>query len=134
MSLTIPVWAQRGFVGQAHVSARATSDTRLGSSHVAGSTHISTIARAEASERTNKHGKVRGRERAEAAQSMNTSADANRGYTVAPGVEGAEAGSSEETSEHTAAKAGKHASAKAGGKQEASSRVAAEERSKLHDQ
>ncbi len=42
--------------------------------------------------RSNKGGKVRGRERAEEVQEMNKRADRERGFDVAPGVEKAEAG------------------------------------------
>ena len=45
----------------------------------------------KASTRSNKGGKVKGFERAEEAQEMNKGADAQRGFTVAPGVEKAEA-------------------------------------------
>jgi len=40
--------------------------------------------------RSNRGGNVRGNERAEEVQEMNKKADANRGFTVAPGVEKAE--------------------------------------------
>ncbi len=41
-------------------------------------------------QRSNAGGQVRGLERAEASQEVNTRADKNRGFTVAPGVEKAE--------------------------------------------
>ncbi len=44
----------------------------------------------KASVRSNKGGKVKGRERAEEVQEMNKRADARRGFSVAPGVENAE--------------------------------------------
>ncbi len=43
-----------------------------------------------ASIRSNEGGQTRGVERAETSQEMNTRADKNRGFTVAPGVEKAE--------------------------------------------
>jgi hypothetical protein len=44
----------------------------------------------KASTRSNKGGKVKGLERAEEVQEMNKRADAQRGFTVGPGVEKAE--------------------------------------------
>jgi hypothetical protein len=47
-------------------------------------------ASSKASTRSNKAGKVKGLERAEEVQGMNKRDDAQRGFTVAPGVEKAE--------------------------------------------
>ncbi len=46
----------------------------------------STSARARARMRSNKGAKVKGMNRAEAVQEMNTRADTNRGFTTAPGL------------------------------------------------
>ncbi len=61
-------------------------------------------------QRSNEGGKTRGLERAEESQEMNTRADKNRGFSVAPGVEKAEqhANSSESRRHH-----GRHHSKKA---------------------
>ncbi len=68
--LTAPVWAGQG-KGEGHAYGR----------HKMHRNH---------SKRSNKYGKVRGKERAEEVQEMNKGADKNRGFTVAPGVEKAE--------------------------------------------
>ncbi len=65
--LTAPVWAGQG-KGEGHAYGR----------HKMHRNH---------SKRSNKHGAVRGKERAEEVQGMNTRADKNRGFTVAPGIE-----------------------------------------------
>ncbi len=68
--LTAPVWAGQG-KGEGHAYGR----------HKTHGSH---------SKRSNKHGKMRGKERAEEVQEMNKGADKNRGFTVAPGIEKAE--------------------------------------------
>ncbi len=63
-------------------------------SHGAGksSSHVKRLPSksSKASARSNKGGEVKGLERAEEVQEMNRRADAQRGFTVAPGVEKAE--------------------------------------------
>lgn len=78
--LTTPAWAEKG--GHSHGSPAAASHSK-GASHSVGHKRMS-------SKRSNKRGDVHGLERAEEVQAMNTKADANRGFTVAPGVEKAE--------------------------------------------
>ncbi len=68
--LTAPVWAGQG-KGEGHAYGR----------HKMHRNH---------SKRSNKYEKKHGKERAEEVQEMNTRADKNRGFTVAPGVEKAE--------------------------------------------
>jgi len=71
--LTLPAWAQKG--GKDHAAGKASA-----SLHAKSSTHTSM-----ASQRSNKGGAVRGKARAEEVQAMNTKADAERGFTEAPG-------------------------------------------------
>lgn len=84
--LAAPAWAQKGGHGgrggrsTAGTSRSGTSSDRSVPSHPS-----------MASQRSNKGGEVRGLERAKEVQAMNKRADANRGFTVAPGVEKAEA-------------------------------------------
>ena len=97
--LATPALAQR----RAHVGA--SSSARIGMSARAAGAQIdhssSASARTGAEARTNKGGELRGLERAEAAQSTNTRADVNRGFTVAPGVEKAETKhAAKESAEH----------------------------------
>ncbi len=73
--LAVPAWAQKG--GQ-------------GGHHGKSSTHASAHHSKHSTTRSNAGGKTQGLERAEQVQEKNTKADANRGFTVAPGVEKAE--------------------------------------------
>ncbi len=73
--LATPAWAQKG--GQ-------------GGHHGKSSTHASAHHSKHSTTQSNAGGKTRGLERAEAVQEKNTKADAERGFTVAPGVEKAE--------------------------------------------
>ena len=75
--LTMPGWARQG---------NAHHGTGKASTHH----HTSSSKSPHAGARSNQGGKVRGLERAEEVQAMNKRADANRGFTVAPGVEKAE--------------------------------------------
>ncbi len=59
----------------------------------------------KSSARSNAGGKTRGTERAEQIQSKNTTADTNRGFTTAPGLDKAEKHSAEEKAEHAKGKA-----------------------------
>ncbi len=78
--LAVPARAQKGGHGRPNSrGVTAVSHRKTTSSHV---------RRVRA--RSNQGGKVRGLERAEEVQSTNAGADANRGFTVAPGVEKAE--------------------------------------------
>lgn len=82
--LAMPAWAHKASqaYGPAGSSSAASHSKRA--VHPAGHKRMS-------SKRSNKGGDVRGVERAEEVQTMNKKADANRGFTVAPGVEKAEA-------------------------------------------
>ena len=79
--LAIPAAAQESERGKARHSKST-------SSHPAA--HRMLRHRSKPRHRSNKGGKVRGKERAEEVQQMNKKADANRGFTIAPGVEKAE--------------------------------------------
>jgi hypothetical protein len=72
--LTVPAWAQKG--GNGHAAGKSSA-----SLHAKSSAHTSM-----ASQRSNNDGKVRGKARAEEVQAMNTKADAERGFTEAPGL------------------------------------------------
>lgn len=83
--LTVPAWAQEG--GGGHGSGKSVK----ASSKSKASTHASAGAHTPASgTRSNKGGEVRGTARAEEVQKMNTRADEERGFTVAPGLAKAE--------------------------------------------
>lgn len=75
--LTTLGWARQG--RSEHGTAKAPAHARMSSPRSS-----------KASARSNRSGKVRGLERAEGVQEMNKRADAERGFTVAPGVEKAE--------------------------------------------
>ena len=81
-SLAIPGWAQRGGHG------RGMSMSKSPAAISRPATRASQPSKAQA--RSNRGGKVRGRQRAEEVQTMNTRADANRGFTVAPGLQKSE--------------------------------------------
>ncbi len=85
--LAVPAWAQK--VGGAHRAQKASV-----TSHETVSTPAAPEHSRMSTKRSNKGGKVRGLERAEEVQAMNTKADAKRGFTVASGVEKAEAADS----------------------------------------
>ncbi len=82
--LAVPTWAQKAS-GGAHRALKASV-----TSHETASTPVAAEHSRMSSKRSNKGGKVRGLERAEQVQAMNTKADANRGFAVASGVEKAE--------------------------------------------
>ncbi len=80
--VAVPAWAQhRSAAGDRHASSAAI--TAPNQEPKPERTRMSTL-------RSNKGGKVRGRERAEQVQALNAKADTKRGFTVAPGVEKAE--------------------------------------------
>jgi len=81
--LTGTAWAQkggRGGGGGKPAGVRAAS-------HGKASTPSASKASPTSVERSNKGGEVRGQERAEEVQSMNTKADTERGFTTAAGLE-----------------------------------------------
>src|SRR2546422_11701899 len=71
----------------ATAQARSHSDKAV---HGRASHHAAASRHAKSNDRSNKGGRLRGRERAEEVHAMNRRKDAHRGFTVAPGVEGAE--------------------------------------------
>ncbi len=86
--LAMPAWAQRGGHGR---GAMSSAGVRAASSHhLAVSSESNSLHSQKVRGRSNRHGRMRGLERAEQVQNRNTRADANRGFTVAPGVERAE--------------------------------------------
>ncbi len=89
--LTMPGWARQG--NSHHGTGKASTHH-----------HTSSSKSSHASARSNKGGKVRGLERAEEVQEMNKRADANRGFTVAPGVEKAESQQTVKTTAKTGKK------------------------------
>ncbi len=85
--LAVPTWAQKASGAHRALKASVTS-------HETASTPAAPEHSRISSKRSNKGGKVRGLERAEQVQAMNTKADANRGFAVASGVEKAETANS----------------------------------------
>ncbi len=114
--LAVPAWAQRGprAGGGAAMSARSTSMLGANTRHTSMGmkTRNSTSARASAKMRSNKGATLKGIDRADAVQNMNTRADTNRGFTTAPGLATATtkgaASANEAAGEHASAQAGSH--------------------------
>ncbi len=77
-SLSAPAWAQKGGHGRGAGKSTAVS----GAPHGKSATHAS-----QARQRSNKGGEVRGLDRAKEVQGMNAKADAERGFTTAPGLD-----------------------------------------------
>ena len=85
--LSMPAWAQ----ARSHSNAPVhTGFSRAKSSRGRSSRHATVSRHAKPNDRSNKGGRVRGRERAEEVHLMNRRRDAHRGFTAAPGVERAE--------------------------------------------
>lgn len=94
--LTVPAWAQKGGHGQGAGKSMGAS----GVTHGKASSHSPSSHSSMAGERSNKGGQVRGRERAREVQGMNTTADTERGFTTAPGLDKADQQAGKHTAGH----------------------------------
>ncbi|MHB8655451.1 MAG: hypothetical protein ACYDA9_16395 [Terriglobia bacterium] len=99
---SLPGMAQRGLLGgRASMSSRTSSMSQAGIETTSPRmTNVRANTRTNTQTRSNARAKTRSMDRAETSQSANTKADSKRNFTIAPGVEKAEANSSTRTNVH----------------------------------